>query len=323
MRYTRRDIIKLGAAAVPASVLGSRLWAAARPKSSVLDGVEIGVIAPYSFHNMPDDAHAVLADLLTVGLSGLEMQHYCAEQFAGAPTVPPAGRRGQPLSAAQKAARAAAQEKLKAWRLSAPMETFHQLRQLYKNAGVEIYSVKLAGGRFPVPMSEAECRYAFDLTEALGARSLQIEFPEGKPEVTAQLGAEAARRKMMVGYHAHLDASPSLWDEALKQSPYNGINLDIGHWVAAGNPGLLEFIRAHHARITTLHIKDRKSKADGGANVVWGEGDTPVAAVLRLMRAERYRFPASIEFEYPVPAGSTSLKEVTRCFQFCQTALSA
>lgn len=324
MAYTRRDIFRMAAAAVPAAMAaaGTRLWAAERP-NSVVAGVQIGVIAPYSFHNMPADARSVLADLLSVGLNGLEMQHFCAEQFAGAPAVPPAGTRAHPLTPDQKAARAQAQAELNAWRLSASMDKFRALRQLYNAAGVRIYALKLAGGRFPVPMSDAECRYAFDMAEALGVQCLQIEFPEGQPGVTAQLGAEGARRKMMVGYHAHLDASPTLWDEAMRQSAYNGINLDIGHWVAAGNPGLLEFIRAHHDRITTLHLKDRQSKIHGGANVPWGKGDTPVAGVLRLMEANRYRFPASIELEYPVPAASTSEKEVARCLAFCRKTLPA
>jgi len=332
MAYTRRDVFRMGLAALPLAGLLSedRLWAAPVRPDSVFGGVQIGTIAPYSFHGMPDDAHSVLQDLVTDDLSGCELQHYCAEQFAGAPAAAPmarggrgAGRRGgrAPLTPAQRAARAEAAAKLKAWRLSVSMDKFKQLRQLYNNAGVKIYALKLASGRFPAPMSQPECEYAFNMAEALGAQCLQIEFPEGKPEITAQLGAEGAKRKMMVGYHAHLDASPSLWDAAMAQSPYNGINLDIGHWIAAGNPGLLDFIRAHHARITTLHLKDRKNKADGGKNVPWGEGDTPVAQVLQLMQANRYPFPGTIEFEYPVPAGSTSLKEVARCRQFCQKAL--
>jgi len=327
MTYTRRDVCRMSLAALPAAGLlaaADRLWAA-KP-DSVLGGVRIGTIAPYSFHNLPDDAPSVLQDLLADNLSGCELQHYCAEQFAGAPAAAPLARGGRggrraPLTPAQRAARAEAAAQLQAWRLSVSMDKFKQLRQLYNNAGVTIYALKLASGRFPAPMSQPECEYAFNMAAALGAQCLQIEFPEGKPEITQQLGAEAAKRKMMVGYHAHLDASPSLWDAAMAQSPYNGINLDIGHWIAAGNPGLLDFIRANHARITTLHLKDRQNKVHGGKNVPWGEGDTPVAQVLQLMQANRYPFPGTIEFEYPVPAGSSSLKEVARCLQFCQKAL--
>jgi sugar phosphate isomerase/epimerase len=311
----------MGMAALPLAGLAStdRLWAAPSKPDSVFGGVQIGTIAPYSFHNLPDDAPAVLQDLLTDHLSGCELQHYCAEQFAGAPANP--GRLTRGMTPEQRAERAHAAAKLQAWRLSVSMDKFKQLRQLYNNAGVTIYALKLASGRFPAPMSQPECEYAFNMAEALGAQCLQIEFPEGKPEITQQLGAEAAKRKMMVGYHAHLDASPDLWAGAMAQSAYNGINLDIGHWVAAGNPDLLGFIRSHHSRITTLHLKDRQNKANGGKNTPWGEGDTPVAEVLQLMQANRYPFPGTIEFEYPVPAGSTSLKEVARCLEFCKKAL--
>ncbi len=354
MSMTRRDVFKLGMAALPLAGLISsdRLWAAPAKPDSVFGGVQIGTIAPYSFRGLPDDARSVLNDMVTDGISGVELQHYCAEQFAGAPANPvnammmrammargpaaggrrgPAGRGGfrrPPLTPEQKAAQAEAEAKLNAWRLSVSMDKFKQLRQLYNRAGVTIYAMKIASGRFPVPMTQAQCEYAFNLAEALGAQCLQIEYPEGNPhlsEITAQLGAEAAKRKMMVGYHAHLDASPSLWDKAMAQSAYNGINLDIGHWIAAGNSpaGLLQFIRDHHARITSLHLKDRKNKADGGQNTVWGEGDTPVKQVLRLMQSQHYTFPGTIEFEYAVPAGSTSLKEVAKCVQFCRQALTA
>lgn len=349
MAMTRRDVIKISLAALPLAGLVSadRLRAAGARPDSIIDGVQIGTIAPYSFRGMPDDARSVLNDLLTDGLSGVELQHYCAEEFAGAPQVPTrammmrpemtaprgmaggrlGGGRRAPLTPEQKAQQAEAQAQLTAWRLSVSMDKFKQLRRLYNDAGVKIYALKIASGRFPVPMSPAECAYAFNMTEALGAQCLQIEYPERNPQVsaiTAQLGAEGARRKMMVGYHAHLDASPSLWDHAMAQSAYNGINLDIGHWIAAGNSptGLLRFIQQYHARITSLHLKDRRSKADGGQNVPWGQGDTPVKQVLQLMKAKRYTFPGTIEFEYPVPAGSTSLREVAQCLQFCREALS-
>ena len=68
----------------------------------------------------------------------------------------------------------------------------------------------------------------------------------------------ASKYKMMVGYHAHLQAKPDTWDEAMAQSPYNGINLDIGHYTAAGNHDAVDFIRKNHDRITSIHIKDRK-----------------------------------------------------------------
>ena len=351
MVLTRRDFCKTGIAVLPAvGLMPARILRAAPEKpDSVFGGVQIGVIAPFSFRGMPDDAASVLKDLVTDDLSGLEMQHYCAERFAGAPASPgrgmlmrgmmargggerggTPGRAGRgvrrpPLTPEQKAAQAEAAERLKNWRLSVSMDKFKRLRQLYNDAGVTIYALKLAGRQFPVPMSQEECAYAFNMAEALGARCLQIEFPQGDSGVTQMLGAEGARRKMMVGYHEHLDASPTLWDGAMAQSKYNGINLDIGHWIAAGNsgPSLLEFIRKNHARITSLHLKDRTSKAHGGQARPWGHGETPLKQILQLMKARQYAFPGTIELDYAIPAGSTSLREVARCRRFCQNVLTA
>ena len=42
----------------------------------------------------------------------------------------------------------------------------------------------------------------------------------------------------------------------------------------------------------------------------WGEGDTPLAEILRLMRDEKYKFMATIELEYKIPDGSDAVKEV-------------
>lgn len=76
----------------------------------------------------------------------------------------------------------------------------------------------------------------------------------------------------MVGYHAHLQATPTTWDEAMSQSEYNGINLDIGHYTAAGNHDALAFIRKNHARITSMHLKDRKFPENGGEHALGSGG---------------------------------------------------
>jgi hypothetical protein len=40
------------------------------------------------------------------------------------------------------------------------------------------------------------------------------------------------------------------------------------------------------------------------------------------MKRERYTFPASIELEYDIPAGSNAVTEVARCLAFCTQALA-
>lgn len=340
MLYTRRDIGKL-ALAVPAAGLVPRLAGAQTRPNSLISGVQIGLIAPYSFGRDATTAEAILENLVKLGISAVELQSDAAEPYAGAPPVPrffgpgapgaprPAGAApgGQPgpgapgpgrppaLTPEQQAARQEALDALKKWRLSASMDKYKELRRKYNDAGVRIYAFKLA---LTPAMSDEEYDYTFNVAEALGADHLTMELP-ADGALTKRIGEFAARRKMMVGYHTHTQATLTVFDEALAQSKYNGINVDIGHYVAGTSESPIPLIRKHHARFTSIHLKDRK-KANG-PNLPWGQGDTPIAEVLQLMKREKWTFPATIELEYPVPEGSTRVAEIAKCLQFCRDAL--
>jgi sugar phosphate isomerase/epimerase len=166
-----------------------------------------------------------------------------------------------------------------------------------------------------------EVDYAFRAAKALGANQATIEQPND-PAQTKRLGDIAAKNKIYVGYHGHTQQTATWWDTALGQSKYNAMNFDMGHYVAAGfDP--IPLIEAKHDRIVSMHVKDRKNKEHGGANVVWGEGDTPITAALELMRARKYKFPATIELEYDIPAGSDPIKETAKCVEYARKALGA
>jgi sugar phosphate isomerase/epimerase len=85
---------------------------------------------------------------------------------------------------------------------------------------------------------------------------------------------------------------------------------------------LLAFIEAKHDRISSMHIKDRTSKEHGAGNLVWGSGDTPLKEVLTLLKKNKYKFPATIELEYEVPAGSTPVEEVKKCVAYAKNILA-
>jgi sugar phosphate isomerase/epimerase len=70
-----------------------------------------------------------------------------------------------------------------------------------------------------------------------------------------------------------------------------------------------------------VHLKDRK--ANNGPGMAWGEGDTPLKEILLMMRDRKYKFQATIELEYPVPPGSTTLKELSRCVEYCRKVLES
>jgi len=40
------------------------------------------------------------------------------------------------------------------------------------------------------------------------------------------------------------------------------------------------------------------------------------------MRDKKYNFPASVELEYQVPAGSDSVTEVKKCIEYARKALA-
>ena len=333
MTYTRRDLGKVGLAALS----GARLWA--KPNSK-LGGVQVGLIAPYSFRAMADsnNADALLKHIVELGLSAVEMQSEPVEAFAGAPIVArtppagppaglPAGTRGAgpggrpPLTPEQQAAARAATEALRQWRLSASMEKYRTLRKKYEDAGVTLDIVKF---NLSAAMPDEEIDYCFQAAKALGCRFITCEPPVSE---TKRIGQFAEKHRLRVGYHGHANTTspeafgrPGAWEQAFFYSKYNGANVDIGHFTAGNSFSPASFIRQYHDRITNLHLKDRRK--DQGPNVPWGQGDTAIREILQMMKREKYDFMATIELEYPIPEGSDTLKELAKCVQYCKEALA-
>ena len=318
MLYTRRDIGKMALDTGGAS----KLMGAAKPNSKI-DGVQVGAIS-YSWRSMDgadNDANKVLQYCLASGISAIELLAGPAEAFAGAPNAGSGagGGRAQQLTPEQQAARQAAAEALKKWRLSQSMGKYKEMRKMFNDAGVTIYAHKQTPA---MSMSNEEFDYFFEMGAALGANHLTIELPEDEAFLK-RIGDCAAKHKMLVGYHAHTQATPTLWDKALAASKGNAINLDIGHYVAGTGESPMPVIEKHYARIASLHLKDRKKQGTpGGDNLPWGQGNTPIKEVLQAMRKNKWKFPGSIELEYPIPEGSDAVKEVARCLAYCRAALA-
>jgi sugar phosphate isomerase/epimerase len=220
--------------------------------------------------------------------------------------------------AAQQAAQKARAEELKNWRLSVSMDKYKAMRKMYNDAGVNIYAFKLE----PTPaMSDEEYEYIFHVADTLGANHVTLEL-SNDAAFTQRIGDFAAKKRMRVAYHAHTQATMTAWDAVLAQSKGNAINLDCGHFVAGTSESPIPLIQSHAGRIASMHLKDRKKASNGGANLAWGQGETPIKEILNLMRKEKYPFPASIELEYEIPEGSDAVVETTKCVQFCKAALA-
>jgi hypothetical protein len=320
MNYSRRDIGKMALAAIPVA-----LAKAAKP-NSVFGGVQVGINTPYSFHNMPDGPDDILKYQTDLGISGAELRLQPVERFLNAPkpwappSVPRGTKRG-PLTEEQQAERAKTVEAQRKWRTSQSMDGFKTFRKRWEDAGVLIQVVKFDGID---SFTDDEIDYCFQAARTLGASAISCEIPLSK---TQRLGAFAEKHKMMVGYHGHTNLTspeafgrPESWEQAFTYSKYNGANIDIGHFFTANDVSPAEFLKKYRERITHVHLKDRK--AHNGPNVPWGQGDTPLRDCLRLIRKEKMPFMATIEFEYPVPEGSTVSAEIAKCVQYCRDVLS-
>ena len=303
---SRREFLLKGSmASVGLLMAGSAAWSKSFKKKtpdSKFFGVQIGVIT-YSYRSMPHNVEQLIQYIVDSGISAVELMGESVEDYAGKP---------------------ADKNLVAEWRATVSMDKFKEVRKMFKKAGISIYAFKPSA--LGTNNTDAEIEYALRAAKALGANSVTVELPKD-PAHSQRLGTLAAKHKVYIGYHAHTQATDTAWDTALSQSPYNSMNLDCGHYIAAGGNNtketLLALIQAKHNRITSFHIKDRKTKENGGANLVWGQGDTPIKEILNLLKEKKYDIPASIELEYNIPAGSNAVKETKKCLEFARQALGA
>ena len=306
---SRRDFAKLTLAATALPFAPSFARAAAAKPDSKVRGVQIGLNVPYSFRNPTMSGDEILDQCVKLGLSAVELRTQPVEAFLGAPQ--------HLVSEKAKLAPAGAADQLRAWRKSAPVARAADFRRRYEDAGVRVEIVKVDG---IFKMSDAELDYVFALGQALGARALSTEISKSDDD-HARVGKFADRHQLMIGYHGHATTTPEHWEKAFALAKFNGANVDLGHFIAGNEGSVLDFLKKHHARITHVHVKDRKKK--NGPNMPFGQGDTPIAEALRLIRDNRWPIQATIEFEYPVPATSDRMTEIARAIQYCRDALNA
>ncbi len=325
--YSRRDFSKfaIGAAGV---ISGSS--AAFGAINSKINGVRIG-IQTYSFRQMPLD-EAIKA-MVECGIGECEVFAQHVEAAAGAPSNmrPPAPRpavaseeqKGEQKGGDQKKKGGALRpnpefrENTRKWRLSVPMEKFTEIRKRFDAAGIVPHAYNLS---FREDFSPEEIDRGFEMAKALGVKFITASSTVKAAKLVAPF---ADKHKMIVAMHNHSNlkddnefAKPESFAAAMALSQYFRINLDIGHFTAAGfDP--IDYLKQHHKMISNLHLKDRKK--NDGPNTVWGEGETPIKEVLQLLKKEKYPIPADIEYEYQ---GADAIVEVKKCMDYCRAALA-
>jgi sugar phosphate isomerase/epimerase len=203
------------------------------------------------------------------------------------------------------------------WRVETPPAHFKAVRKKFDAAGIDLYAYNYS---FRDNFSDAEIEAGFKMARALGVKVITAS---SNVSTAKRIDPFARKHKIRVGMHNHSRiaknefATPDDFAEAMRgNSEYIAVNLDIGHFTAA-NFDPVDYLRKNHARIVTLHIKDRKKNQ--GANVEFGAGDTPIKETLAALRELRLRIPANIEYEYK---GADTKAEVRRCLDYCRKALS-
>lgn len=287
-------------------------------------GVQIGTIS-YSYRTMPAyGPEELLKYCIDSGIGSLEARWIEIEEYAGIPEGPqrrplPQNFRGtEQDQRAFEAAQDEAREAQRKWRISVPMTKFEELRHMYNDAGVILHLAKMR----PSNWSDEEIDYSFRVAKALGSVGVGEEI--GK-EACRRMAPFAEKHNLYAYFHNHGQVgTPGFeFDHYLDISPSIMLNFDVGHWYGATGIHPNEVLKKYHDRIVSVHLKDKTGPGSTppDTNMPWGQGETPLADVLRLIQEEGWPIYCDIESEYPIPEGSNAVKEIKKCVDYCRQVL--
>jgi len=285
-----KQITRRHFAAAAATIVGSRSLFA-KPNSKI-NGVMVGAQS-YSFRDRSlDEAIQAMSD---IGLGYTELWQGHIEPKRGTPP-----------------------EELKKWRTSPQaLADMKVVRDKFKKAGIEIYALNYS---FRKSNTDEEVLHGMEMAKALGTKIITASSTVDQAERLDKLAGQGG---VVVAMHNHDNtkdpneySTPDTFAKAMEGHPNIRINLDIGHFTAA-NGDAVEYLKQHHDKIVTIHIKDRKR--DHGANLPFGEGQTPIKEVLTVLKQNKWKIPAMIEYEYK---GADTVAEVRKCYEFIKQALA-
>jgi hypothetical protein len=208
-RISRREFTSSVALAAGAVAVSNRVAWAQKAPSSVVEGVQLGV-QTYSFRDRPLD-EAITA-MVEVGVNSCELWQGHLEP--------------------QKLDRQA----LRKWRLETPLSVFREAGQKLKKAGIQLNAYNYS---FKKDMTDEEMERGFHMAKMLGTHVITAS---SNPSIAQKIDGYAKKFKVRVGMHNHAQGGrpdefdgPKEFAQAMEgASPFICINLDIGHFVAAG-----------------------------------------------------------------------------------------
>jgi sugar phosphate isomerase/epimerase len=212
----------------------------------------------------------------------------------------------------------AAREAQRQWRLTLPMTRYEEMRKKFNNAGINVYIAKFA----PSSWSDEEIDYAYKAARALGSIGITDEYSD---TAINRLGKFAEKHKSLAMYHTHgQPAEPGFsFEPIFEASPANMLNLDAGHYFGATGLHPNDIIIKYHDKMRSIHIKDKTGpkSTPAGANMPFGQGETPIADILLLLKKERWPITVDVELEYQIPEDSDAAKETARCIEYMRNIL--
>ncbi|TFH24041.1 MAG: sugar phosphate isomerase/epimerase [Bacteroidia bacterium] len=287
-------------------------------------GVQIGAIT-YSWRSMPSAPADIIKYCQQAGINSLELMGNVAEEYVGAPAGPAFPSNFREMSEEERAEfrqkMVAHGEVMSEWRINeASPEKYKELKALFDEAGIHIHTVKFS----PADWSDAEIDYAFESAKLLGAMGVTNEIGT---DAAKRLGPFAEKHEMYAVFHNHGQPGDSTFnfEEFLAYSPANMLNFDVGHYFGATGLHPNGLIEKLHDRIYSIHLKDKTGKdadpADTNAN--WGEGDTPLGDILKLIQDNQWNIYCDIELEYDIPEDSDAAAETKKCADYAKVLLAS
>ncbi len=317
MDLTRRDFAKLALAGVPAltglasiAKPASNAWAPP-PNRSLIHGVQFGV-QPFCYHdlvmnraNRPELVRRIVQN----GFGMVELHATWCEPRFQAPGVDPADARKQ----------------LRDWRLNAPAEFYEAIRKEFDDAGISIFTyyvnMDISYQNEFIDYTDEEIDATFAAAKILGARGC---IGSQGLKATQRLAAFPGKYDMFMAVHNHSNLSDpdainneESFIKAFSYSPEIMGTFDTRHFTAA-NGDCLAFLEKHHARISNIHLGDRRKNQ--GRSAPFGEGDAPIIEILRMIRDNAWPIAVMLEFEHGTLR--TGLEETQLMFDYCKRALA-
>lgn len=334
--YSRRTFGKLAVAGFPAIASAAKI-------SSKLHGLQMGV-AGYSYNTLPRQglldvivnamADAGIGDILLFAPSTEPVELADRARPARGGGLPgggaPGGRGGSgggrggsgrgPGRAAASPEQQAALDELHKWHLTVSMDYYTGIRKKFADKGIEIHAFDASLG---TTTADEDLNRACEVTKALGAQFMMTAV--GK-SVAKRLAPIAEKHGVKVGLQGRPNmnstdpdalAKPSDFEEALAYSKNFGTSIDTGD-ATAGGWDALQYVRDNHARAFALNLKDRTKT---GTSVPWGQGDTHMADILKLVRDKKYPIRCYIDCDFATAEGGSRVADVKQCFEFAKKVL--